>query len=109
MRQKRRYIFVRLHRTFESILSYYNDKSEPFKYIEGEKWFDTLDNGTIDSNGNLFIQGRQSNLIILDDGNNTAPEELEVMFEKYDIIGDIMVYEAHAELGNLIAAQAIIL
>lgn len=84
---------------------YYNDKSEPFKYIEGKKWFDTLDNGTIDSNGNLFIQGRQSNLIILDDGNNTAPEELEVMFEKYDIIGDIMVYEAHAELGNLIAAS----
>lgn len=64
-----------------------------------------MDNGTIDSNGNLFIQGRQSNLIILDDGNNTAPEELEVMFEKYDIIGDIMIYEAHAELGNLIAAS----
>ena len=81
---------------------YYNCDESPFKMIDGKTWFDTEDNGSIDENGNLYIYGRQSNLIILSDGNNIAPEEIESLFNTHILVHDIMVYE-----GNLAGKQVI--
>lgn len=71
---------------------YYGDVENPFVEVDGIKWFNTRDKGRITDEGLLIIEGRQSNLIILDDGNNIMPEELELLFEDFEIIQDTMVY-----------------
>lgn len=71
---------------------YYGDVENPFIEADGRKWFNTCDKGRITDEGLLIIEGRQSNLIILDDGNNIMPEEIEVLFEGFEIIQDTMVY-----------------
>ncbi len=72
---------------------YCGDEPSPFKTIDGRKWFDTMDYGSVTKDGSLFINGRSSNVIILDDGNNTFPEEIELLFEKYDVVDSVLVYE----------------
>lgn len=82
-----------IHVSGDIVMSgYCGSEPSPFRIIDGQKWFDTLDNGYIGEDGSLFVTGRRSNLIILDDGNNISPEEIELYFEKYDLIGSVMVY-----------------
>lgn len=84
---------------------YWGRSGSGFREEDGKRWFDTQDTGTIDEEGNLFITGRKTNLIILDDGNNISPEELENMFEPYEVIRDVMVYEGKNAGGQVIAAS----
>lgn len=83
---------------------YYKYTANPFKEVDGKIWLDTQDNGFIDSAGNLFITGRQSNLIILDDGNNIAPEELEFLFDPYPLVKAVMVHEGEAAGQKIVTA-----
>lgn len=71
---------------------YYGNVENPFVEVDGKKWFNTRDKGIITDEGLLIVEGRQSNLIILDDGNNIMPEEIELLFEEFEIIQDTMVY-----------------
>ncbi len=77
---------------------YCGDEPDPFKMIEGKRWFDTQDNGYITEDGSLFITGRSSNLIVLSDGNNIAPEEIELRFDKYGIVNSVLVYEKNSAI-----------
>ena len=47
--------------------------------------------GYIDKDGLILITGRKNNLIILSDGNNVSPEEIEKKFKYNDLIGEIIV------------------
>jgi len=66
---------------------YYKDKESTEAAFE-DGWFKTGDLGYID-NDFLFITGRKKNLIILSDGNNISPEELENMLEKIPLIKEV--------------------
>lgn len=71
---------------------YYGDKKETQKAFDGE-WFRTGDYGRIDSDGFLYITGRKKNLIILANGKNVSPEEIEEKLSRYDFINELLVYE----------------
>lgn len=68
---------------------------EPDKTAEAitpDGWLCTGDIGHVDEEGFLYLTGRKKNLIILSNGENVAPEELENLFEDERLIEDILVY-----------------
>ena len=47
---------------------------------------------------------RKKNLIILSNGENVSPEELELIYSKIDGVKDIIVYSKEIEHDNILAA-----
>ena len=76
--------------------------------IDSEGWFNTMDTGYIDEENNLFITGRKSNLIVLDDGNNISPEELELLIESVEEVKEAMVYDEKLPNNQIIAAEIVL-
>ncbi|MBQ9948610.1 MAG: AMP-binding protein [Oscillospiraceae bacterium] len=72
---------------------YYNMPAETAEAIDAEGWLHTGDLGYVDETTNrLFITGRKKNLIILSNGENVSPEELENKFAMIDIIKELLIY-----------------
>ena len=74
------------------MLGYYNEPEATAAAFDGE-WFKTGDYGYIDSEGFLFIRGREKNLIILSNGKNVSPEELEDKLSRIEYVKEVLVYE----------------
>lgn len=55
-------------------------------------WFFTGDVGSVDDEGYLYLTGRKKNLIILSNGENVSPEELELKLQDIEEIAEIVVY-----------------
>lgn len=78
---------------------YYNDVDSTNEVLD-DGWYKTGDLGYLDDEGFLTLTGRCKNLIILSNGENVSPEELEADFQKYDEVQEVLVYE---ENGIIIA------
>ena len=74
------------------MLGYYrNEDATRDAFNDG--WFNTGDIGYIDKDGFLFISGRKKNLIILGNGKNVYPEEIENELLRFEYIKEAVVYE----------------
>ena len=88
------------------MLGYYNDPEATKAAMKGE-YFRTGDYGKLEK-GVLFITGRKKNLIILSNGKNVYPEEIENELIATPGILDIIVYEGQSKRGvshNAIVAE----
>ncbi len=56
-------------------------------------WYKTGDLGYLDEDGFLTLTGRKKNLIILSNGENISPEELEQEILKERGVSEVLVYE----------------
>ena len=63
-------------------------------------WLYTGDLGYFDSAGNLFITGRRKELIVLANGKNIYPEEIEAHYLKSPFIKEICVMGLEAKPGD---------
>lgn len=77
---------------------YYNDEESNEKSFTSDGWFKTGDYGRIDNDGYLYITGRKKNLIILDNGKNIYPEEIEnTIEENSSLIKEAVVFQTQKE------------
>ena len=70
---------------------YYEMKEETEKVLK-DGWFHTGDLGYIDKDGYLFITGRKKNVIVLKNGKNIYPEELEQLIANLPYVSENMVF-----------------
>ena len=74
------------------MMGYYHMPEETAQTLE-DGWLKTGDLGYVDEDGFVFITGRKKNLIILANGENVSPEELENRLLKNNLIKEIIVSE----------------
>ncbi|MBO5506011.1 MAG: AMP-binding protein [Clostridia bacterium] len=73
------------------MLGYYNDPEKTAEVIKNG-WFYTGDLGRMDKDGFIFICGRKKNVIVLSNGKNVFPEELETLVNLSPAIKESLVY-----------------
>ena len=87
------------------MLGYYNDEAQTADVIK-DGWLYTGDVGTIDKDGYVFINGRKKNVIVLSNGKNVFPEEIETLINLSPAVKECMVYgEGDAILCKLVADE----
>ena len=73
------------------MLGYYEDEKATNEVIK-DGWFYTGDLAYIDKEGYIFITGRKKNVIVLKNGKNIFPEELEKLIDKLPFVKESMVF-----------------
>ena len=73
------------------MLGYYNDEKKTKEAFK-DGWFRTGDFGYKDDEGFIFITGRKNDIIVLRNGKNVYPQELEFLISKLDYVAECMVF-----------------
>ncbi len=82
------------------MLGYYKDEEATHNAFDEDGYFRTGDIGKLDEEGWLYITGRAKNIIILSNGKNVYPEEIEAAFAGVPGISEIVVYEGVSARGS---------
>ena len=83
------------------MLGYFKDEEATREAITEDGYFRTGDYGKLGKKGEIYITGRKKNLIILSNGKNVYPEEIESEFISVPGVIDIIVYEGQSKRGSM--------
>lgn len=75
-----------------TIMHGYIDNEEATKEVLKNGWFYTGDLGRFDKDGFLYITGRKKDVIVLKNGKNIFPEELEILINSLPYVSESIVY-----------------
>lgn len=81
------------------MMGYYK-KPELTAEVLKDGWFYTGDYGYINENDQLTISGRKKNVIVLNNGKNVYPEEIEGYIQDIDYVNEVVVSGEKDENGN---------
>lgn len=73
------------------MLGYYDNELATREVLSPKGWFYTGDYGYIDENNYLYITGRKKSMIVLQDGKNVFPEEIEEYISAIPLIKESVV------------------
>ena len=79
---------------------YYKNPKATAESIDSEGWLHTGDIGVISPDGVISLRGRSKSMILLGNGQNIYPEEIEYKLNALDLVSESLVYE---ENGRIIA------
>ena len=74
------------------MLGYYNNENAT-KEVLKDGWFSTGDYGYLDEDGFLYITGRKKDVIVLRNGENVYPQEIEALINKLPYVKESLVYQ----------------
>lgn len=74
------------------MLGYYQNEEATKEVLDSKGWFNTGDLGYVDKKGFLFLCGRKKSVIVLKNGKNVFPEELETVINRIDGVKESFVY-----------------
>ena len=89
------------------MLGYYENE-EATKKVLKDGWFYTGDMGYIDSDGYIFIKKKKKNVIVLANGKNVYPEELEQLINNIAGVSESLVYANTLSSGREQICAAIV-
>ena len=80
------------------MLGYYKNLEATAAAFDKDGSFHTGDFGHLDDEGWIYITGRLKNLIILSNGKNVYPEEIEADIQKIEGTGEVVVYAGESKV-----------
>ncbi len=86
------------------MLGYYKMPEKTAEVLKDD-WFYTGDYGYINAKGQLVITGRKKNIIVLANGKNIFPEEIEGYIEKILYVKEVVVYESDDNGQKVLCAE----
>ena len=87
------------------MMGYYKDKERTERVLK-DGWFNTEDYGRFNEAGQLIINGRKKNVIVLSNGKNIYPEEIENYIYSIPYVADVIVKAEKNDNGEEIALCA---
>lgn len=84
-----------------SVMLGYYENEEATKEVLKDGWFHTGDLGYLDQDGCLFITGRKKDVIVLKNGKNIYPQELEILISKLPYVAENIVFGKPDKNGDL--------
>ena len=90
------------------MLGYYeNDEANKESFTE-DGWFRTGDYAKIDKDGYIYISGRKKFVIVLQNGKNVYPEEIETLINNLPMVSESMVYATPAPDGDVTISTKVV-
>ncbi len=91
-----------LARGLNVMLGYYKNPEATAETIDKDGWYHTGDLGTMDFEGNVFINGRSKNMLLGANGQNIYPEEIEDKLNSMTMVVESIVVQRDTKLVALI-------
>ena len=89
------------------MLGYYKNPEETAQVFTEDGWFCTGDIGYMDSDGYIFITGRKKYVIVLENGKNIFPEEIEEYISKYCSVAESVVLGRRNSEGDIVLTAVV--
>lgn len=90
------------------MIGYYDNEEANLSAFTDDGWFRTGDIGYVDADGYIFITGRKKTVIVLNNGKNVFPEEIEEYLSKLDSVCECVVVGRDKGDGSEIMLTAVI-
>lgn len=90
-----------LTRSRSVMLGYYEAPELTRETIDADGWLHTGDMGYITGKGCIVVTGRCKSVIVLSNGKNVFPEELESQFSELEGVVEVMVFGMKNERGTV--------
>ncbi|MBE5805196.1 MAG: long-chain fatty acid--CoA ligase [Clostridiales bacterium] len=88
------------------MLGYYEDEKATADVMK-DGWFYTGDLAKIDKDGFIFITGRKKNVLVLKNGKNVYPEELELLLNNLPYVAESMVFGLEKDDDLVVSAKIV--
>ena len=89
------------------MIGYYNNEEENKKAFS-DGWFRTGDYGYIKEDGFIYVTGRKKDIIVLKNGKNIYPQELEFLINKIPYVIESLVYQREKDKTDTMLCAKIV-